>query len=171
MSPEPWQNHEYLMMRGAGRRESSESHVNGRKWKEKEKKGVKKERKRERENGSFFFRCRLFLLQTFMQYYMLVTLRFNDLMMFKERRKGRKSCEEKERKKKSYEPLTTSIGFALDTNFVGSLYTFVDFEGLYLDTVEEDNDGNNEVESGDCFEAENLDGDEKIDVTKWCLNT
>lgn len=71
-------------------------------------------------------------------------------------------------------PFTTSIGFALDMNFMGSLYTFVDFvEGLYLKAPGEegweDNEDNNEVENDDDNDFlgndEIFDGDEKSDVT------
>lgn len=75
--------------------------------------------------------------------------------------------KKKEEKNFLYQPLTTSIGFALDTNFVGSLYTFAVFDGLYLDNVEVD-DGNKEVENGeDCFNdgEENLE-EGKSEVTK-----
>lgn len=64
-------------------------------------------------------------------------------------------------------------------NFMGSLYTFVDFvEGLYLnepgkddeEEEEEDNEENNDDDDDDdCFgeeDDENFDGDEKREVTK-----
>lgn len=71
-------------------------------------------------------------------------------------------------------PLTTSIGFALDMNFMGSLYTFVDFEeGLYLDDAteeeEEYNEDNNEVDDFGFAEKEDdeyFEGDGKNEVTK-----
>lgn len=66
-------------------------------------------------------------------------------MMFKEGKKKEKSKRLWRKSKKfRYKPLTTSIGFALDINFMGSLYTLAVLadavDGLYLDTLGDDNE-------------------------------
>ena len=103
---------------------------------------------------------------------MLVTLHLDNSTVFRERERERERREKVAKKRKKFlnKPLTTSIGFALDMNLIGSLYTFVDLvEDLYLDTVEVDSGGNTDVEYEDCwypFEGEYLEGDENSEVTK-----